>query len=283
MASTEILSQTLSSITSIKLDQLRKQKAEYEAKKDALLEDVASETDARKRVRALLEGAEKLPSMTANPLISASNLRRFVQQAEFDPSVSDYFLEDYESTLRNGLQVQSNKYDFASLYGMLVNQWIDAGKTADAASGADLVPVGREEMHEQRAKWEEYVFKAKDTDGAAICDYLERVFKGSKDIKHSFDLLLEEMKTFQEKWDNSPRHFDERMLEGCIKSMLRSDVLSDAKRATLGDFLGNRVVLLEIADVLNMRMSTRSSWCWDTPLVIEQRRNLNGRYRFYPD
>ncbi|KAH8882783.1 hypothetical protein GQ53DRAFT_798583 [Thozetella sp. PMI_491] len=283
MASSEILSQTLSSITGIKLEQLRQQKTQYELKKRALLEDLATETDPRKRVKAFLEGMEKLPTMKANPLISGFNLKRFVEQAEYDPLVSDHFMQDYEATLRNSLEVQSNKYDFASLYGRLVNEWIAAGKTDDAASDGGFIPVGREEMQEQRATWEEYVFKPKETDGASIRDYLDRIFtKDSKDVKRSLEPLLKSVKDLQEGWDKET-HFNEAVLTSCINGMLRSDLLNDQKRATVRDFLGNKIVLSEIADVLNMRMATRSSWRWNSPLVIEQRRNLNGRYRFYPD
>jgi hypothetical protein len=280
MASSEILSQTLSSITTIKLSQLQKQKTEYESRKRSLLEDVASETDTRKRAKALLDGTKQLPSMTANPVISLDNLRRFVEQAEHDPSVSEYFLRDYEATLRNDLEVQSNKYEFASLYGKLVNEWTSAGK----ADEEGFEPVGREEMHEQRATWEEYVFKPKETDGAVIKAYLERIFlSGSKDVKRAYDVLVSSVQDFQKYAIGTGTHFDEYSVGTCIKGMLRSDLLTDEKRATLRDFQGNSVVLSEIADVLNMRMATRSSWSWGEAQIIEQRRNLNGRYRFYPD
>lgn len=280
-SSPEVLSQTLSSITTIKLSQLQKQKTEYETRKRSLLEDVASETDTRKRAKALLDGAQKLPSMAANPMISLANLKRFVEQAGHDPSVSEYFLQDYEATLRNDLEVQSNKYEFASLYGELVKEWTSAGK-GDEDLGFE--PVGREEMHEQRATWEDYVFKAKETDGEAINAYLTRIFKdGSKDVKRAYEALVKSVKDFQKIAIGKGTHFDQDTVSTCIKGMLRSDLLSDEKRATLRDFLGNDVVLSEIADVLNMRMATRSSWTWGEPQIIDQRRNLNGRYRFYPD
>ena len=288
MASSEILSQTLSSITSIKLDQLRKQKEAYETKKRSLLDNVASEKDTSKRAKSLLEGAGKLPSMAANPMLSAFNLKRFVEQSDFDPSVSEVLLRDYELALRNELDVQSNKYEFASLYGKLVNEWIDAGKTTTTPTsekgGEDFVKVGREEMHKQRAMWEEYVFKPKETEAATIKAYLEGIFENeeSKDVEKALEGLRQGMKQFQEKWEDKT-HFNEQTLSHSIKGMLRSDQLNDEKKATLRDFLGNSVVLSEIADVLNMRMSTRSNWAWDAPAVVDQRRNLNGRYRFYLD
>lgn len=286
MASSEILSHTLSSITAIKLSQLQNQRTDYESRKRALLEDVASETDTRKRARALLHGVRTLPSMmAANPTVSLANLARFVDQADHDPAVSEYFLRDYEATLRNDLDVQSTKYEFASLYGNLVDEWTSVADDHDDQDQG-FEPVGREDMHQQRATWEAYVFHPKHTDGAAIKAYLEHIFtSGSKDVKRAYDALVQSVKDFQQSGIGSQGgvHFDQDTVSTCIKGMLRSDVLSDAKRASLRDFLGNPVVLTEIADVLNMRLAARSSWSWGAAQVVEQRRNLNGRYRFYPD
>ncbi|KAK1993790.1 hypothetical protein LX36DRAFT_233677 [Colletotrichum falcatum] len=285
MASFDILSQTLHTITSVKLGQLDKQKASYEAGKRALLDDAAHETDHRKRAKLLVERSEKLPAMNSlanSTLVSVDNLKRFVQQADYDPCISESHLNDYESAMRNELDVQSAKYRYAELYGKLVNEWISAGKAADQESEAGFVPVGREEMHQQRAVWEEYVFHAKETDGQAIKSYLGRLFTTCKDVDRAFERVKERITAFQERWD-SRTHFDESSLKNTIQGLLRTDILTDQKRTTLNDFVRNEVVLSEIADVLNMRMQTRQTWAWDEPTVVEPRRQLNGRYRFYPD
>lgn len=279
MASTDILSQTLSSITAIKLAQLQEQKQAYENKKRSLLEDVVSEVDTAKRAKRLLKGTEDLRSVGLKKSATLSGLQDFLDQAEYDPSVTEPMLKEYEAELQNHMQAQTNKYEFASLYGKLVEEWIASG--ASEAASSDIVVVGREEMHQQRAIWEEYAFNAKETDKTAIKAYLDDVFS-SKEAQRALDTIRTAMKTFQKDW-KSKRHFDEDTLETCIKGMLRTDTLTEEKRTTLRDFLGNKVVLSEIADVLNMRMSTISTWTWGAPLIVEQRRNLNGRYRFYTD
>lgn len=283
MASTDVLSQTLSSITAIKLDQLQKQKNAYESKKRSLCEEVVSEVDTAKRAKKLLKGSEELQPLGLKSNAALSSLSEFFDQAEFDPSVTEPLLKEYEAEIHNHLRAQTNKYEFASLYGKLVEEWIASG-TSDAASkaeGSSFVVVGREEMHQQRATWEEYVFKAKETDGKATKAYLEDVFS-SKEAKRALESLRESMETYQKDWKRR-HHFDESTLETVIKGMLRSDILTEEKRTTLRDFLGNKVVLSEIADVLNMRMAGMASWTWDTPHIVEQRRNLNGRYRFHTD
>jgi hypothetical protein len=283
MASTDILSQTLSAITAIKLDQLQKQKDAYEGKKRSLCESVVSEVDTAKRAKKLLKGSEELQVLGLKSNASLSNLSEFFDQAEFDPSVTEPLLKEYEAEIHNHLQAQSNKYEFASLYGKLVEEWTASGNSdaASKAEGSSFVVVGREEMQQQRATWEEYVFKAKETDGKATKAYLEDVFS-SKEAKRALEELRESMKTYQKDWKRR-HHFDESALETVIKGMLRSDILTEEKRTTLRDFLGNKVVLSEIADVLNMRMAGMASWTWDTPNIVEQRRNLNGRYRFHTD
>ncbi|EGO60541.1 hypothetical protein NEUTE1DRAFT_119701 [Neurospora tetrasperma FGSC 2508] len=295
-ASSEVLSQTLSSITSIKLDQLQKQKDAYESAKDALLSAADKEADVRKRAETLLDGREKLPSIRRadNPMLSADNMKRFVEQAAFDPSVSKDLLREYEETVKKELDMTSNKYRFASMYGRMVREWTAASgqdkkmsvtEGGDKADKDDFVPVGRKEMHEQRKTWEEFVFTPKETDKDAIKRYLEDVFAGSsKDCKRA---LAELRKSFEKLQDNKNANwshpFTVLQVKVCIQSILRSNNITGEKRSTLRDFLNNSVVLQEIADVLNMRMDARASWTWEAPVVVEQRRALNGKYRFFLD
>ncbi|KAK6534598.1 hypothetical protein TWF281_005906 [Arthrobotrys megalospora] len=286
MASSDGLSETLHAVTRIKLDQLAKQTSSYESAKRVLLDKADDELDSRKRIRLLIDGAEKLPTMTSlkdNPILSLENLRKFTIQSERDPSVSEDFLTDYEKTIRDELSVQSNKYAFATLYGQLVNEWISASKVSTSEAGVDWVPIGREEMHKQRAIWENYVFTAKEVNTDALKAYLEELFTNnpSKEVRLAFEDLRERVRKLQEYWNNDP--FNVETVSQTIKTLLRTDVITDQKRSTLKEFLGNDVVLKEIADVLNMRMAARKSFTWEGVSMTEQRRQLNGRYRFYPD
>lgn len=138
-------------------------------------------------------------------------------------------------------------------------------------------------MHEQRVKWEEYVFKACETDGIAIHQYLDKLFNANKAVQSAFDNLWASTIQFEEQMATAD-HFDPTSLKWVIEGLLRSDLVTDEKCRVLKDFLNNAVVLGEVADVLNMRMSSLDKWQWDpngTP--VEQRRQLNGRYRFYHD
>lgn len=287
MASSDILSQTLSSITSIKLDEISSQRAAFEAAKSDLLTVVNHENDPRKKVHQLLEGIEYLDSMSNvkdSPIFCLKNIRQFIEQAHSDPSVSTKLQQDWQAQLEKALDIQSLKFEYASLYGRLVNEWLSVSEdNGSSDGGSDFEPVGRKEMHEQRAKWEEYVFKACETDETAIHRYLEKLFDANKAVQSAFSTLW--ISTIQfEKEMTKTVHFDDYTLKWVIEGLLRSDLVTDEKRKVLKDFLNNKVVLGEVADVLNMRMSSLDKWQWNPEgNPVEIRRQLNGRYRFYHD
>jgi hypothetical protein len=289
MASSDILSQTLSSITSIKLEEISNQRSAFENTKADLLSVVNYETDQRKKVQILLDGIEGLDSMTNvkdSPIFCLKNVKQFIEQAHRDPSVSTKLQKDWQTNLEKALDIQSLKYEYASLYGRLVNEWLSVSEyTSDPSTdgGSGFEPVGRKEMHEQRAKWEEYVFKARETDNAAINRYLDKLFNANKVVQSAYVNLWVSTVHFEREMATAV-HFDDTSLRWVIEGLLRSDLVTDEKRKVLQDFLNNKVVLGEVADVLNMRMSSLDKWQWDpqgTP--VEQRRQVNGRYRFYHD
>jgi hypothetical protein len=287
MASSDILSQTLSSITSIKLDEISNQRAAFESAKADLLAVVSFETDQRMKVQQLLKGIEGLDAMGKvkdSPIFCLKNIKQFIEQAHSDPSVSTKLQKDWQAQLEKALDIQSLKFEYASLYGRLVNEWLSVSE--ENGSSADISgfePVGRKEMHEQRAKWEDYVFKACETDEIAIHRYLDKLFNANKAVQSAFNTMWESTVDFEKQMATAV-HFDDTSLKWVIEGLLRSDLVTDEKRKVLGDFLNNKVVLGEVADVLNMRMTALDKWQWDpsgTP--VEQRRQLNGRYRFYHD
>ncbi|PVH84330.1 hypothetical protein DL98DRAFT_485671 [Cadophora sp. DSE1049] len=290
MASSDILSQTLSSITSIKLDEISYQRSSFETAKVELLDTARNNTDQASKVKALLEINDgTLPGLGPvddNTSTDFDNIARFLQQAKFDPSVSTAIQQEWQAKLEKQLDIHSLKYQYAALYGKLVNEWLSANADkpeSDTDMGSGFESIGRKEMHDQRQKWEDMVFKARDTDTAAIDSYLTKLFSSTKDIKSAYYSLRLETEAF-EKQMAADVHFNQGSLTWVIKGLLRSDLVTDEKRKVLKDFLNNKVVLDEIADVLNMRMSALDKWKWDpagTP--VEQRRQLNGRYRFYHD
>jgi len=81
MASADILSQTLASITTIKLGELSSQRSNFEHGKTKLLDDVRNEPDQRQKLEILLKRIESLPVMgrlNDNLVICLKNLKQFL-------------------------------------------------------------------------------------------------------------------------------------------------------------------------------------------------------------
>ncbi|CAG9982956.1 unnamed protein product [Clonostachys byssicola] len=287
MASSDTLTETLHTVTGIKIPELRRQKQEYERAKQSLLEKAQREADSRTRVQLLLDGSEELPGikhLRSHPLFNIGRLWFFVEQARFDPSISEQVLADYENTIRSQLDAETAKYDFTELYGELVKEWTSSNNANATDSESGFAALGHEDMHQQRATLEEYVFNAKETDTTAINAYLDEIFANnpSKEVMGAFERLRSQIKDFQTNWERTS-HFETEVVTGCIQSILDHGVISDSKQSALRGFLEDKIVLSEIKDAMNIRMAARNSFALDGPTIIEQRRQLNGRCRFYPD
>lgn len=104
-SSASILPQTLQSIT-IKLRELRKQRKGFETRRKKVLEDAEDAKDEQARLRILLTGWARMHTSNADtPLeefldrdiqnhggLSVTNIRRFLEQAQYDPSIPSSLL-----------------------------------------------------------------------------------------------------------------------------------------------------------------------------------------------
>ncbi len=166
----EVLS-TLNHVTKCKLEKLEGQRGSFEQRKASILEEVAEEPNLEKKVRILVSKLEELAKQGSQPLSVRTllpNIERFLDQSRHDPSVSSSLLKDWQADLEHELDIRSNKYEYASLFGRLVTEWIKhnskagakAGAHSDAASeaasnaDASFEEIGRSAMHVQRQEWE---------------------------------------------------------------------------------------------------------------------------------
>jgi hypothetical protein len=308
-SSGSVFSTTLQSITNAKLDELSKKQRLFEDQKASLLASASREPDPTKRLNILLDGVSQvfaakstkrkrgvedgeyeiaIPSATCDSRLETllETLGHFLKQATYDPSVSPKLLQDWEQSLTKQLQVQSQKYQYASLYGQLAMEWLSS--ESPTPTGPELETLGdTEEVHkeetqarqEARAGWEKLVFEPFDTDKANIIDYLYNLFGNSGANKQAVQ-ALQALRTSVYGFD--PGQFDESSLRWTINSLLSSDLLSAEKRAALKDFLASSVILAEICDVLNLRLVSIEAWTWDIDgLRVELRRDVTGKYHVY--
>ena len=298
--------ETLKSITTTKLNEISKRRKIFEDNKSAILASTLKEPDQRKRLRLLLDGVEKAFAVKAqNPLkrpadygttysnvvarngsnqsliTMLKNLELFLEQARYDPTISSTLLLDWEASLLKRLNVQSLKYQYATLYGELVNDWIVTERVTKGTSSPMEIDgfevIDKAEKQESRKEWEKAVFEPLETDRAAIASYLRLLFKKSSSAK-ALTALRKSVANFEAEL-SAPVQFDEHVLKWTINGLLASGLLSEEKNQVLKDFLGSSIILTEVADVLNMRMASIETWVWEQEHVpVEQRRHLNGNY-----
>lgn len=305
-SSASILPQTLQSITSIKLRELRKQRKGFETRRKKVLEDAEDAKDEQARLRILLTGWARMHTSNADkPLeefldrdiqnhggLSVTNIRRFLEQAQYDPSIPSFLLRELEGDLCRNMDRISRKFDYADLYSRLLTEWLRSDASSrvdidmpDAESAFEVVPdTQKTRLLQLSEKFESVVFTPGEVDVTEIEKLLNGLFP-DEDCKKALDYVRDETKYFGSTFLVKSAHFDHTVLRRCINGIIRSDLLSEQKKHTLHDFLQDEVVLTEIADVLNMRFADLEGWEWDAEggIPVEPRRELNGKYRVVMD
>ena len=119
---------------------------------------VASEPSQSQRVPLLLDCFLRREDKVGLAILPTKNVQH-------DSSVSPGLLEEWQKTFERALDVQSRKYEYASLLGKLVTEWLENPNEAvagthgltqtdpDTASQDSSEQVDRAEMQEQRAEW----------------------------------------------------------------------------------------------------------------------------------
>ncbi|KAI9644552.1 hypothetical protein NHQ30_006573 [Ciborinia camelliae] len=305
-----VFSATLQSITSTKLTELAKKRNHFEAEKEVLSVKLSNELDQRKKLQLLLDGVKqsfaieesigKKRSSNNNIKLSpiellVKNLEKFLAQAEYDPSISTQTLEKWGQSLMQHLNVQSSKYQYATLYGELVTEWLsteEKQKAADTAGDTsetdhEFQKIKKESVArtEGRSKWENLVFEPFETDQTAIRTYLTSLFGNNGNdgqAMKALNALRQRVQQFGNEL-SAPGQFNHSVLRWTINGLASSGLLSEEKRAALKDFLASPIILTEVADVLNMRLTSIDNWEWNSDLAVEQRRHLNGTYHMFID
>lgn len=186
MAASNNSTQTLRTITQIKLTELGRQKTNFEKEKIRILDTVNTTSDAIGRIRTLLQGINEISmkkSLSSAIAFLPTNLELLLDQAKSDRSVSSAMLQDWEATLRRALDTETIRYNYAALFGALVDEWITSSDNVPSvAQGDGSLPekIDRESKRKQMAEWEELVFNPLNTDTFAINKYLERLFNSTK-------------------------------------------------------------------------------------------------------
>ncbi len=303
------LPETLRSVTSTKIQELKKQRDQYEASKKQIIREAKPCTNNLERTLKLLEGScrqSSIPVISDEPFddeprqITASDLARtrrnqqlFLRQANKDPAFSSDLVAQIHDDLVDHLNLKSVQHEHAQFFSELVTEWLSdtkepapGGLISESVEDSSFENVGRKEMHEQRAQWESIVFSKVDVDEDAIQTYLTQLFKAPGHVAKHFEDIKTKTQSFCFSMRFTADLFDTDSLKTAIKGLLKTDLLSDEKAAILKSFQNSSAVLQEVADVLNMRFRSLETWRWSTvngAISVEQRRQLNGKYRIFMD
>ena len=287
-----MLSKTLESITVLKIKELEKQKRRYEERKHGILEAAEGiDGDQRKKVFSLLSGViDLVPSASSDP--SVANITKWTHQAAHDRSMPPTKLLDFEKQLVLALDVGTRRLDLADLHSRLLMEWLNPpgqsiGHPATgehAGSEESFEVIEKDRLQQLVNKFESVVFTPVETDEIAIDQYLAGLFEGDKGSS-ALDRIRGLIREQGEARLGESAPFDESSIQWCIRCLMKNDLLDDSKKATLRDILQDRAVILEVADVLNMRYKDLDSWSWDEPngVPVLPRRQLNGKWRIMMD
>jgi hypothetical protein len=292
-------SETLQFITSVKLEELEKQRVSYKEHARVVEEARAYGSTSIERVQALLSairswngyGAAQAADGVGGSL-DLDNLELWLQQARVDPTIPPDQLSAWGDALEAHIRRIENSFDYARLFGQLFGEWLSSGdaeglpkadsKDVEAAEEDEPVEIGRKEAQEQRRELEERVFEEKKIDKPAFERYLDELFcvgankqekrnHAKARVADALDSLRESTKSFCESLPKE--RINSETLKGTIKSLLSEDLLDNEKRATLREFSRNDTVLNEVASVLNMTIARIGVWEWPKEGVqIEMRR-----------
>jgi hypothetical protein len=287
-SSTAALSRTLRSITLTKFKELEKQRRCYEHAKNAVLQASEKSTDSRTKVRCLVQGVQDL----LPPDINTKNIRRWLEQSQFDSSIHDSMIKAFEAQLRSRLDVHTRRLNLAALYSQLLTEWLNKTgfQEETAIKEVSLFDESSEIMEKDRLKeltnkFESVVFTPLQTNDHEISTYLESLFQGDLKTK-TLKSLRERMEGTGLSISKASTPFDEQTIQWCLKGLLANDLLRDDKKSILQEFLRDEVARKEICDVLNMKFADLESWGWDCDdrgLPVEPRQQLNGKYRIMMD
>ncbi|KAI1911764.1 hypothetical protein LOZ61_003636 [Ophidiomyces ophidiicola] len=310
LAANDALPATLKSITDTKLKELSKKQTLFESRKKAIYDEAANQQTLEDKVRILLEGVARVKGFPDDGLdttdaddavirsdgqrVSARhvyyNIRRELVQRKYDSSISDARLRQSEEELRKQLEFISAKHEHALFFNRLVTEWLNNPRNPvpEVPDGKDLgasyKQLERKEVQEQRTQWEKLVFERRQVDSEKIKSYLTNLFHQSSLSEQALKDFRKRIQLSSKQFLTKDDHFTLSSLKWIIGGVISKDILSTDKVAILREFLVNDAVAQEVADVLNVRMAQLDNWSWSSsPIPVEMRRHLNGKYRAYMD
>ncbi|KAL8835405.1 MAG: hypothetical protein Q9170_003333 [Blastenia crenularia] len=282
----EALQSTLRSVAESKALQMVRQQTRFNEGRTTLQHLLECEPQGLQRLKTVLAAYHDLPLMEQpnnDTKTFITNLKAFMAQATSDPSPRT---AEWEKRLMRLLNTQSLQYKYSVLYTDIMKEWMR--NSDEPEIGDDINVVETEDLAPSksafRSKWESYVFNALDTDQHAINAWLGRLFRKDEFTARALGIFRKIIAKFEKSLLSTKEHFTELTMNWCVEGLLRSDLLTDDKRAVLAAINQDSDALTDLRDDLNMRMSTLDRWAWpEEGVPAETRRQVGTKYRIFHD
>lgn len=249
------LSQSISYITTAKLNLLAKKQQSYEKEKRRITAAVAKKQGPAAKVHILLLKFEK-SKIQPPPNLSTSDIHQFLVQSRNDPSLLPGRLTEWQIAFETALDLTSRRCEHASLFRRLVTEWLDQSNQAPLGSseGEPVDPfhnMDRKEACQRQKQWESLVFRsASKSDPAAVKICLANTFDSTSEAKERFETSLKSLRESIKSFDLG--RLDKDLLLASITDLLRTDQLSRDNQLALMDLKNKPLLLREVLDILNM-------------------------------
>ncbi|KAJ4371307.1 hypothetical protein N0V83_004524 [Neocucurbitaria cava] len=267
----------------LKIEELNRAKESF--KRRYHLDDCRSaESNVIKRISELLEDIRKFDRYLDDD-DDLAIMARFMEQARDDKSISELKLSKFEEQLRDKLTKHLNRMEVSSLHVELMKEVMEAQPASDSAAAKlekvtldDDFEMVENELEEALEEFEEATFTAKDVHIDAIEAYLSSLIVGDTADKQ-LERLRRDMRSFGEGLVDNGREVEQDDLMWIIMELLKNDLISPEKKATLESYLQSPIALRELVACLNMQ--SFHHWRYKDAhkgLPITARQNAEGQY-----
>ncbi|KAK9761073.1 hypothetical protein K7432_014290 [Basidiobolus ranarum] len=279
---------TLSAITSIKLNELKSQKTRLDAHHKKTLHNTENSTDLLEKLKILCQGVKDTPIPQTDSVLQLENIETLILQASSDPSTSSYLLQYWIDRLKKDVNRELQRSEYAYHFGLIMSEWLGSENTStdtdswievdQTASSAEVKSAKLETEQQLR----DMIFDKADVDPATVKDFLNNeIFNlDSKEDKEFLDTVIKEVGEFGS--DLCERIVTEENMKHTVDGLLNSDLLPADKQTVLQEVRENETILKEFASVLNVMLRNVANWCWpEEGVPVDLRRGLNGKYRAF--
>ncbi|KAI1275711.1 hypothetical protein F5Y07DRAFT_389601 [Xylaria sp. FL0933] len=242
------LSPTMKSMLSAKVREVDMQRDICKSQRQmGLSTRVQDPDDARQRISDLLIEVKLLcgPELSRDPTCQA--IERWLQRSTNVASSSQP--RQYEAFLKWKLEIQSRKFDMASIWCRVMSEWMNSPTLIDGAPGS--ISNEPNDMKNQAAKFD---ISPHVPQRGSIEQYMQSIFS-SKEANQAFNWLAQRIQIYESELFASLQSgpFNKVVVRHCINGLLAKGLLSDNKQATLREFLIEREAVDELTEMLNIQ------------------------------